>query len=1118
MAIDWRTADRWLMGEAMTNTLIASYINTLCDDIGTRWGGTDAERSAADFIVATQEKHGLKDARTEEFQVRTWENPSASITVLAAAGQGGEAQWEADVRPCLFCPPVNVTGPLVDVGYGMEHEIEAVSAKLKGAIVIMSMGFEPFTPPRLLSLRLEDMKKLGATVVISPNTEGGRRMNHASANDWRDGESDCVPVPWLQTSREHGAKLRRRASQGRRATVKVTARLFDATSRNTVCELPGSLWPDEHIILGAHHDTTPDSPGSNDNGSGSSVTLETARLLAALNHPHIAAIYGVEEADGVLGLVLELVDGETLHDRLKKGPLPVSEALAIARQIADALEAAHEQGIVHRDLKPANVKVRTDGTVKVLDFGLAKALGDDVAVDPSLSPTLTAMAMRTGLILGTAAYMSPEQARGQTVDKRTDIWAFGCVLYEMLTGHRAFEGDGITEVLVSVLEKEPDWTRLPARLPAPIGKLLRRCLEKDRRQRLPDIGVARQELEELQNTKGDAEFAPSASVTRGAGVRRTTSLALAILAAIVISAITTWMVTRPSPSRAVRLEIALPTTDGLPGLNALGPGPVTTLSPDGRTLVYVATRNGVDQLYRRSLDHLEAEAIPATQGARHPFFSPDSQWVGFLADRQLKKISLAGGPAVTICNIPGNFGGADWGADDRIVFGHQNASVPEQQGLALVPAAGGVPTSLITYEKGETAHRWPHFLPDGDGIVFTSFVPKRGAQLEALSLKTKERRTLLRGTSPRYSPTGHLLFVRNASLWAVLFDTEHLSVTGDPVRIVEGVKVWGWGGGDSEYALAGNGTLAYMSGPNVALADVNTLVWVDREGREEALPAPPRPYVAPRISPNGTKVAVTIFETEQERDIWIWDVAGQVLTRLTFDPGPETSPVWTPDGRRVAFAARDEKGTENTNIYWQAADGTGTAERLADTPNIKRPTSFSLDGKWLVAESLFVRYDLGIVNLEGERRAKLLLNAPFNEQNGDISPDGRWLAYQSNESGRDEVYVRPFPEVNTGRWQISTGGGTRPLWARAGGELFYYIPPGRVMAVPVRPGATFTAGKPQVVVDGQYWAGPSIRTYDVSPDGKRFLMVKETPEATRFVVVLNWFEELKRLVPTNSKN
>ena len=282
MAIDWRTADRWLMGEAMTNTLIASYINTLCDDIGTRWGGTDAERSAADFIVATQEKHGLKDARTEEFQVRTWENPSASITVLAAAGQGGEAQWEADVRPCLFCPPVNVTGPLVDVGYGMEHEIEAVSAKLKGAIVIMSMGFEPFTPPRLLSLRLEDMKKLGATVVISPNTEGGRRMNHASANDWRDGESDCVPVPWLQTSREHGAKLRRRASQGRRATVKVTARLFDATSRNTVCELPGSLWPDEHIILGAHHDTTPDSPGSNDNGSGSSVTLETARLLAAL--------------------------------------------------------------------------------------------------------------------------------------------------------------------------------------------------------------------------------------------------------------------------------------------------------------------------------------------------------------------------------------------------------------------------------------------------------------------------------------------------------------------------------------------------------------------------------------------------------------------------------------------------------------------------------------------------------------------------------------------------------------------------------------------------------------------------------------------------------------------
>ncbi len=282
MAIDWRTADRWLMGEAMTNTLIADYINTLCDDIGPRWGGTEAERRAADFIVSTQNKHGLRDAHVEEFPVRTWENPSASITVLADAGRGGEAQWEADVRPCLFCPPVDVTGPLVDVGYGMEHEIGPVRARLKGAIVIMSMGFEPFTPPRLASLRLEDMNKLGVKAVISPHPEGGRRTSHGSANDWRDGEPDYVPVPWLQTTREHGTRLRRRAAQGRSATVRVAARLFDATSRNTACELPGSLWPEEHIILGAHHDTTPDSPGSNDNGSGSSVTLETARLLAAL--------------------------------------------------------------------------------------------------------------------------------------------------------------------------------------------------------------------------------------------------------------------------------------------------------------------------------------------------------------------------------------------------------------------------------------------------------------------------------------------------------------------------------------------------------------------------------------------------------------------------------------------------------------------------------------------------------------------------------------------------------------------------------------------------------------------------------------------------------------------
>ncbi|MGH9254819.1 MAG: protein kinase domain-containing protein [Vicinamibacterales bacterium] len=878
-----------------------------------------------------------------------------------------------------------------------------------------------------------------------------------------------------------------------------------------------------------------------------------AKTLAALNHPNIAQIYGLERSTGIHALIMELVEGPTLADRIahvtshaqvtspthvgrvpppvrrslgeggSKGEgmrhrpagLPIDETLAIAKQIADALEAAHERGIIHRDLKPANIKLRPDGVVKVLDFGLAKALDPaPSATDVSQLPTITSPAMMTGMgvLLGTAAYMSPEQARGETVDKRADIWAFGCVLYEMLTGKRLFEGATVSDTLAFVLTKDPDWTVLPPKTPASIRRLLRRCLEKDRRRRLDSASAVRIEIDDVSAPVQDAVIA-EASGGRAWSWRRPVSLALATVGVAATASFVVWVLMRPSPAPVVRLA-----ADSGPELVVValgGPAPDVDIAPDGRHIVYFTNQDvGQRQLNVRALDQLTSSPLYAGP-VSGVFMSPDGQWVGFADRDTLKKTAIGGGPPVTICKLPvPGLDGASWGEDDTIVF-----SGMSNHGLWRVSATGGNPEMLTTpdRQKGEEQHVRPQILPGGKAVLF-DIVPAsgaEGAQIAVLDLQTAERKVLVRGgTTPRYAASGHLVYGVAGTLWAVAFDLARLELIGNAVPLVESVAMNA--AGRASFSLARNGTLVYRQAQSVR----RTLAWMNRQGREEAIAVPPRAYSSLTLSPDGTRVALGV--SDEQNDIWVWDLSRQALTRLTFDPGDNRGPVWAPDGRRLAFsAARD--GAEN--IYWQSADGSGTEEPLTTSDGNRQliPMAFSPDGNRLLFRGSGPPRNIEVVTLDGGRDVNNLLQTPFDEFRADVSPDGRWLAYESNESGRSEIYVRPFPDVNAGRWQASTEGGTEPLWARSGRELFYLAPKGEVMAVPVQPSSTFATGPPQVVVKGNDRVNPSgaDRSYAVSPDGRRFLMMKDVTPASeaaappQLIVVLNFHEELKRLAPTN---
>ncbi len=836
-----------------------------------------------------------------------------------------------------------------------------------------------------------------------------------------------------------------------------------------------------------------------------------AQILASIGHPNIASIFGFEEAGPTQALVLELVEGPTLADRIGRGDLANEEALAIAKQIAEALEAAHEHGIVHRDLKPANIKVRADGVVKVLDFGLAKTVdpdGDDI--DLSDSPTITAPALTgLGAILGTAAYMSPEQARGRPVDKRADNWAFGCVLYEMLTGARAFQGQTVTDTLAAIIRSDPDWSRLPAEASPAIRKLVARCLEKDPRQRLRDIGDARIEIENAMARRH--EVAPVEGDNERSA--RPLALKLALGVAVVTSLIVgagMWLLMRPAAAPVVRLSIVPPTDAPLSGSSL-------AITPDGRQIVYVSG-NGT-QLSVRTIDELTPRHLTSLGSPAYPFVSPDGQSIGFFDGlNALKTVPITGGPAVTVYTIRGAAGrGGTWAADGTIIFATDDPAT----GLWRVPETGGTAELLTTPQSGERDQQWPQLLPGGRAALVTlqpySAVRSEGPRVAILDLRTAETKVLMPGSDARYVSTGHLIYGAAGQLRAIGFDLGRLETRGASMSLLQqtsGPAVSTGVYGSIGAGVASNGTLAYIPG-GLEVAR-RRLVWVDRQGLEEQLAAPARGYVIPRISPDGSRVAVDARDAESA-DIWIWDLARQTMIRTTF--AQTVYPVWSRDGKRVVHTTFDEARVGR--LFLRASDGTAESERLTEGPNSRYASSFTVDGTRLLfrEEAGATGLDIGMLTMGGQRKPETLIKTPFNELNPEVSPDGKWLAYESNQSGQNEIYVRPFPNVNAGLWQASTAGGRQPAWSPTGKELFYRSPDGSLMAMAVVSEPRFAAaGQPVRIVDGRYYSSGPYRTYDVSPDGKRFLMIKADESqgqtaAASIVIVQNWFEELKRLVP-----
>jgi eukaryotic-like serine/threonine-protein kinase len=837
-----------------------------------------------------------------------------------------------------------------------------------------------------------------------------------------------------------------------------------------------------------------------------------AKLLASLNHPNIAAIHGLEESGGMNFLVLELVEGETLADQIKRGPIPVEESLKLALQIAEALEAAHEKGVIHRDLKPANIKVTPDGKVKVLDFGLAKAFtGEQAELNLSNSPTLTRsptlsdMATQQGVILGTAAYMSPEQARGKAVDRRADIWAFGCVLYEMLTGRVAFQGEDVSEILAAVLKSEPEWNRLHPNVHPRIRLLLERCLEKEAKNRYHDISDARVDIQKVLADPGGVFVRPIITAEPRGRSRIMLWVSVAVVLTAIAAGLSVWKLKPSEPRQVMRFDFDL--AEGQQ-VNSLA------VSPNGKQFVYGTSKG----LYLRSVNDLTAKIVAGTEGdTQQPFFSPDGKWIAYfsVADRMLKKISTDGVAPAPICDVA-QIQGASWYEDRTIIFGQMPGDIMR------ISANGGTPESLVKAKIGFLGS--PQVLPDGKSVLYTSTTGGTDGKIRVQSLKSGESKELFPGAYAQYLPTGHIayLLVNNNNLFVVPFDIDKLEVTGGSVPIIAGVL---------RFAIANNGTMIYL--PGSAMANANNqriLVWVDRKGKEEVVDAPPNFYKYPNISPDGTKIAVTDYATGKIHDIWVWNLARKTLTKLTSEGKDNICPVWSPDGKRIAFMSFGRGSNGNVSgVYWKAADGTGQDEQMGAMPDKSfAPYCWSSDGKFLVGSVFPAALNaehIGMLSMEGDHARKTLLQQPFVERSPKISPDGRWMAYTSNESGREEIYVRPFPDVNKGRWQISTSGGGGPLWSPDGRELFY-LSGDAVMAVSVKTGPNFDiVGTPQVLFRGTF-VRPDLgegTPWAPSQDGKRFLMLKpqvptsatSTAAAPRKInVVLNWFEELKQRVPT----
>jgi serine/threonine protein kinase len=827
-----------------------------------------------------------------------------------------------------------------------------------------------------------------------------------------------------------------------------------------------------------------------------------AKTIASLNHPHICTLYDTGHQDGIDYLVMEYLEGETLAHRLLKGPLPLEQVLRYAIEIADALDKAHRKGVTHRDLKPDNIMLTKLGA-KLLDFGIAKLRQEAAPTTPlSQLPTANDAITAQGTILGTLQYMAPEQVEGKEVDARTDIFAFGVLVYEMATRKKAFEGKSQASLIAKILETNPPpMTSLSPMTPPPLDHVVRRCLEKDPDERWQSAKDICEQLRWISDS-GLQAGAPAATPPEQKPKKNIVWAAAAIAIAVTVIVAAAFYLRRTSPpaeKQSVRFTIGPPEK----GSFTSGPQSSLSISPDGSKLAFAANvSSSRSQLWIRSLDSATAQAIPGTENASYPFWSPDSRFVAFSNGQKLKKVAVSGGPAETLAEVQPAFG--TWGRGGVILF------EADDNALARVSESGGNATPVTTLDasRSETYHGSPQFLPDGKHFLYFAQSSKaENSAIYVASLDSKEKKLLLNVSSnPLYVSPGYLLFHRQGTLMAQPFDADRLQLTGEAVPIVEGIE-FSLFGSNAVFSASENGVLAYRGGGGAVPLN---LVWVHRNGTEQALAAPPHNYTFPRISPDGKRIAAGIEEGEAQ--IWLYDISRDALSRLTFDGSSNVDPIWTPDGKRIAF-----KGKGN-RLYWQPADGGGSAEELTtgklSSNNI--PSSWSPDGQELAfLEGQGIR-NIWILPLK-DRTAHVFVADPSSESAPQFSPDGHWIVYVSNESGRNEIYVRPYPGPG-GKWQISTEGGTEPVWNPKGRELFYRDGQ-KMMVVDYTAQPTFSAGKPRMLFQGPYTPTPrSASDYDVSPDGQRFLMLKAAEQAPgQISVVLNWMDVLKQKASAGNK-
>ena len=861
-----------------------------------------------------------------------------------------------------------------------------------------------------------------------------------------------------------------------------------------------------------------------------------ARAISQLTHPHICTLYDVGDGGGTAFLVMEYLEGETLEQRLRKRAMPLDEALRIAIQIADALSVAHRGGIVHRDLKPGNVMLTRSGA-KLLDFGLAKASGTEATVAGSMVPTTPANLTAQGAILGTFQYMAPEQLEGQEADARSDIFAFGALLYELVSGRKAFEGRSRASLIAAILEHDPPpLASLQPLTPSSLDHIVAKCLAKNPDDRWQSARDVTTELKWLASKPATRTEPTARIIGRSTRAIRApiiaaiaAGVALGVVASVVVmkrlsagpSAIVRSIVTTLPAERLLAFPTDETTNEGWPSRTSIA------WSPDGKSMVFSAALGGRQQLYVRALNQLEATPIAGTEGASNPFFSPDGQWIGFAAERALRKVGVSGGPSTTIVALPDAMWmyGASWGDDGSIVYSL------ERDGLWRVSAAGGTPERLTQPDKkkGELKHLLPQVLPGSRAVLFTvthTPLPKWDDTEVVVQERTNgPRRVLLTSAADaRYAASGHLVYLQRGTLMAAPFDLGRLQITGEAIGVVAGVMQSAnttsepFDSGAGQFAISAGGSLLYVSG-NVFPDAQRTLVWVSRTGAEELLPVPVRAYLGPRISPDGTRVTVW---TQGDRNVWIYDLARQSLTRVNAD-GRNQRSIWSPDGKRIAFSST--VGGPEENPYVVPADGSGTPDRLTTCDCQSIAASWTPDGRTVIGvEWTGTSNDIVLVDAAGAHHKTPLLHGKADEQYPDISPDGRWIAYASNESGKNEVYVQPFPDLGS-RHQISTDGGTAPTWSRDGRELFYTTTETfggqasltRMMAVTVATAPSFVASPPRLLFEGRYGASAQVRPYDVSRDGQRFLMVKQKERApvsaSQMILVQNWLDELNARVP-----